>query len=144
MITSKESRDRWIIKRFGSKTNFYQQYCRKYEIKYGRVTGRLRGKHIIPLLGENNPNWQGGITTENNRIRTSIEYKLWREAVFKRDDYTCIWCFQKGVYLEADHIKSFAHHPELRFAIDNGRTLCKDCHETTDTYKGRNNRNKNS
>lgn len=66
-----------------------------------------------------------------------IEYRLWREAVFKRDDWTCVWCFKRGGDLEADHIKSFANHPELRFVLDNGRTLCIPCHKKTDTY-GRN------
>lgn len=87
--------------------------------------------------------WKGGVSKTNDIIRQSVEYKLWREAVFARDDYTCIWCgirSKKGtgrIYIEADHIKSFARFPELRFAIDNGRTLCAPCHRTTDNF-GRN------
>lgn len=80
--------------------------------------------------------WKGGITPMNKVIRQSYEYKLWREAVFKRDNYTCVWCGFKG-YVQADHIKPFALYPELRFAIDNGRTLCVPCHKTTDTFAGR-------
>lgn len=89
--------------------------------------------------GEKHPNWKGGITPINERIRRSLEYKLWRIAIFERDDYTCVWCgikngLGKTVILNADHIKPFAFYPELRFAIDNGRTLCKDCHKKTNTY----------
>ena len=83
--------------------------------------------------GSKHPQWKGGITPLNKKIRNSLEYKLWRESVFKRDNYICIWCGFKG-YVEADHIKPFALYPELRFAIDNGRTLCKECHRKTDTY----------
>lgn len=92
------------------------------------------------LRGELNPRWKGGICyiNENDKIRKSVEYRLWRKAVFERDNYTCIWCGDnKGGNLEADHIKPFAQYPELRFAIDNGRTLCKDCHRKTDTYAGK-------
>lgn len=87
--------------------------------------------------GEKNPHWKGGITPINRLIRNSIENKLWRKAVFERDKYTCVWCGQVSGRLNADHIKPFALYPELRFAIDNGRTLCLSCHIKTDTYGGR-------
>lgn len=85
--------------------------------------------------GELSGNWKGGITPLNQQIRGSLEYKFWRKAVFERDDYTCIWCGKRGGRLEADHIKPFALYPELRFAIDNGRTLCFECHRTKGHHK---------
>ncbi len=79
--------------------------------------------------------WKGGVSLINNKIRASIEYKLWREAVFARDNWTCVWGGKEhGKKINADHIKPFALFPELRFAIDNGRTLCVSCHKTTDTW----------
>lgn len=105
-------------------------------------TPEVRKKVSDALKGAKSYLWRGGVTPENLRIRGSREYRLWRTAVFERDNYTCVWCglrSAKGVkaILNADHIKSFADYPELRFAIDNGRTLCKACHATTDTYMGR-------
>lgn len=91
------------------------------------------------LRGANNPRWKGGVTPENVRIRTSGQYKEWRTAVFIRDGYTCQECSAhcgqgKNVVLNADHIKSFADFPELRFEVSNGRTLCVDCHKKTPNY----------
>jgi hypothetical protein len=88
----------------------------------------------LKMSGANHPQWKGGVTPIHERIRKTVEYRSWREAVFKRDNWTCIWCKQRGGKLQADHIKPFALYPELRFAIDNGRTLCKPCHLTTDTW----------
>lgn len=85
-------------------------------------------------LGDKHWNWQGGKTQEIQKLRTSLEYKEWRKSVFIRDGFKCVLCDKKG-YLEADHIKPFAHYPKLRFKLSNGRTLCKDCHKNTPTYK---------
>ena len=93
------------------------------------------------MAGESNPNWKGGITPLHSKIRHSPEYKEWRIAVFTRDNYTCQMCGarnKKGVghsiKLEADHIKPFSVYADLRFDLDNGRTLCVPCHRTTPTW----------
>lgn len=83
---------------------------------------------------EKNVNWKGGVTPINLAIRTSTEYKVWRKSVFERDRYTCQICHIKGGRLNADHIKPFASHPELRMELSNGRTLCEPCHRKTPTY----------
>ena len=106
------------------------------------VTEEWRRKIVEANKGENNHGWKGGITSESSKIRSSAEYKLWRTAVFKRDNYTCVFCGYKSAGkrppdINADHIKPMSVFPELRFAIDNGRTLCLPCHRQTDTYGGR-------
>jgi predicted restriction endonuclease len=87
--------------------------------------------------GSGNPRWKGGVTKKEKAIRNSIHFRLWRESVFARDNWTCQECGERGIYLEAHHIKAFAKFPEFRFAIDNGLTLCRECHSLTDNYKGR-------
>lgn len=77
--------------------------------------------------------WKGGITPINRHYRNCVEFRLWREAIFTRDNYACCDCGMRSgngqsVYLHPHHIKSFADYPELRFVVDNGTTLCEDCH----------------
>ena len=107
----------------------------------GQPNGRA-GMPVPNLRGPRSGRWKGGITPQNRKIRTSLEYKLWRTAVFERDNYTCVWCGARSgngraVVLHADHIKPFAKHPELRLVVENGRTLCADCHSRTPTFSGR-------
>jgi hypothetical protein len=90
-----------------------------------------RDNHHIFSKGGDNPNWKGGITPVNELLRRTPEYRAWRAEVFKRDGYTCQLCGQKGGDLNADHIKPFSTHPELRHDVDNGRTLCVSCHRKT-------------
>jgi 5-methylcytosine-specific restriction endonuclease McrA len=93
----------------------------------GKRSIETRLKMSSSHLGNKHWNWQGRKVQENLRIRNSIETNLWREAVFARDNWTCQKCGKRGK-LNAHHIKSFAKFPQLRFAIDNGLTLCINCH----------------
>lgn len=116
-----------------SKNNLDKLTFKKgHKINTGRTYGEERN---LKIRGENSPHWKGGVTPENVKIRSSQPYKLWRKAVFERDNYTCVECAEKGCTLNADHIKPFAFFPELRLEVSNGRTLCVPCHEKTATYK---------
>jgi len=88
--------------------------------------------------------WKGGITEVNLAIRKGIDFKLWREAVFKRDNYTCQRCSSnKSGTLNPHHIKNFSKYVKLRFVISNGITLCKKCHnEFHKRYSVKNNTKK--
>jgi len=140
----------------GGKRGFHRREATKQKIsraRKGQPNGRFGTKHseetkkkigesikALGRIGENSPNWKGGITPENVSIRHSIEYHLWREAVFARDNYICQKCQAGGEKLHAHHIQNFADYPEVRFAIDNGITLCKKCHkEFHDKYGRRRN-----
>lgn len=96
-----------------------------------------KGKIFPQFQGENSSGWKGGVTPIHQKIRTSTAYKDWRRNVLQRDNYTCVECHSDGITLQVDHIKPFAYFPELRLVIDNGRTLCIDCHKNTDTYAGK-------
>jgi endogenous inhibitor of DNA gyrase (YacG/DUF329 family) len=83
--------------------------------------------------GKNNLKWKGGISPKNRRLRSSKKWRLWREAVFKRDNYTCQECGArsksgKTIILHPHHIKSFSKYPKLRFVVSNGLTVCEKCH----------------
>ncbi len=105
----------------------------------GRVAWN-KGK--ICNLGENNPNWKGGISKFNERIRKCFLYRQWRSDVFTRDDFTCQKCGRRGMTINAHHvipfvliftlndIKTFgqAQNCEELWNINNGITLCEKCH----------------
>ena len=111
-------------------------FTNKTSFKKGMIPWN-KGKPYLQIKGEKHYGWKGGITSINEKIRKSLEYKQWRTSVFERDNYTCQLCGNRGNILNADHIKPFAYFPELRLKTDNGRTLCISCHKKTDTFMGR-------
>lgn len=119
---------------------------------YGKQTpDDVKTKISNSLSGENHPNygkrgkdttnWQGGLTPRMQALRNTDAYKNWRESVYERDDWTCRECGERSasgnaVYLNAHHIHPIKDnkHSLLILDINNGITLCENCHNTT---KGR-------
>ncbi len=95
-----------------------------------------------PQVGENHYNWKGGITSLNKRLRLSSKYKIWRELVFLRDNFTCqnpncSFCNNKiGVMLHPHHIQPLTFYFDLVFNVDNGITYCAEFHLKSGLHKG--------
>ena len=106
--------------------------------------------------GKNHSQWKNGTTSLRSLIHSMREYYNWRTQIFKRDNYICQECGQESIgNIEAHHITSFAEllsefladydqfspiedkETLTRLAmkwqpfwdIDNGKTLCEDCHK---------------
>lgn len=144
-----------------SKKKLLCEFCSKEFIKTSKKEkqrfctltcyhGFLKGKPLPESLleirktffGENHPNWKGGRSTEIQILRGSDNLKLWRSLVFKRDGYKCLKCNIIGSFLNAHHIENFSEHPDKRFDINNGITLCKTCHNNFHKNYGRTNNNR--
>lgn len=72
---------------------------------------------------ENHQNWQGGQSE-----RMAPGYSGWRRKVLKRDRGFCRLC-HSTTKIEVHHIKKFSQYPEIRWEVNNGISLCEDCHK---------------
>jgi len=139
LINCEYCKDKFYIEpnRAGRK-RFCSENCRRSGIFTDEVREKMskakKGKPRISMRGNKCHFWKGGVTPINKKIRMSLAYRMWREKVYKRDDFTCQICFIKGGELNADHIKSFSMYASLRLELSNGRTLCVACHKKTDNY----------
>jgi hypothetical protein len=125
------------------------EFCRKlgdrtkgkqYGLGSIRTPEQRKQLSLSAPKGEHNHFWRGGVATEHNKERHRVEARLWREAVYSRDKWECQKCGVGGGF-NAHHIKNFHKYPELRFAIDNGITLCVSCHAQFHRLYGRHDNN---
>jgi 5-methylcytosine-specific restriction endonuclease McrA len=76
-------------------------------------------------------NWSGG----PKRPHLSPEYREWRIEIFTRDQYTCRFCGLRSAsgveaYLHAHHVVPVSADKSKAFDLDNGLTLCVECHRS--------------
>ena len=121
-----------------------QVECYNYAVKSGhkKSCGCLRVDNLRQNsyrgVGENHPNWKGGISRDRERHMATVEYKEWRQGVYQRDNFTCQICFGKSNKLNAHHLNNYANFPEQRTLLENGVTLCEDCHKDFHSIYGNN------
>lgn len=97
-----------------------------YEERYGERAEEERAKR----RETNRRRWDGVPRSPHAREKhnSDFRYQEWRQAVFLRDKYTCQHCGKVSGKLNAHHVRAWATHPDLRYRVDNGQTLCVDCH----------------
>lgn len=126
-----------------------------YKTKPRNISQRIKDSER--QRGENAPNWKGGRSELSKLLRQCIFYKLWRESIFKRDNFQCALCGVRSGKLCPDHYpiqmaalidglilemgngsvaelfeKALNYQP--LWDIKSGRTLCYNCHKNTDSY----------
>jgi len=105
--------------------------------------------HRDKMIGKDNPAYIDGRTPLVIKVRHCWKYRLWITSIFKRDNYICQDCETRGGKLEAHHVKAFskiwtdnkitnykeALKCEELWDLDNGLTLCKECHKKINTRR---------
>lgn len=116
--------------------NKLKKYSGKNCFWYGKKhSEKTKFKMSQNCIGENNPNYNFKLTSEDRlRYRKYTNgYYYWQQSVLKRDNYTCQKCKHKGKYkdnfMSVHHINNFSQFEKQRTDLQNGITLCKDCHK---------------
>lgn len=141
-----------------------ERFCLRCGVRVSNRSGIRQTKHCEsckvmpnnsginnPMYGKRgklSPAYKTGSCNIRKLIRGTYEYRQWRSDIYHRDDFTCQNCNIRGGRLEAHHIKSFskivednniktlaeALYCDELFDINNGVTLCLECHKKTDSY----------
>ena len=108
----------------------FRDKCRERQLGIKQSPKTIE-KRVSQMRGKNHWRWMKDRTSVNmNERRWNTKACVeWREAIFTRDSHKCrIENEDCCVYVEAHHILNWRDHPELRFNINNGITLCRAHH----------------
>jgi 5-methylcytosine-specific restriction endonuclease McrA len=96
-----------------------------------KASDETRLKQRMAKLGNGGSthwNYKHGKSKEINKHYCSSDYKNWRRSVFIRDEYTCKHCGESHVHIHAHHIVPLVEDISKIYDINNGMTLCVNCH----------------
>lgn len=116
---------------------------KKYGIHYGHISKLLANAGVetrktsgvewgikisARCQGVSVDEWESYTVDPWTHFKGQPEYIEWRTQVLKRDGYFCQQCGTRGGELQAHHIFRKSLYPHLSLVLENGITLCKDCH----------------
>jgi len=148
------NRNKKIIWKKESREKLRQSILKTWKIGKFKNTEKTRENKRKANIGNKSHFWIDGRTPLIIRLRTTNKMIEWRKKIFVRDNYTCVLCQKRSkkgnpVYLQADHypigfaqlvrkcnITTFKKGIECSelWDINNGRTVCLDCHKLTDNF----------
>lgn len=104
--------------------------CLNLELCSQRMKGENNWNH--KNKGKNHPNYNPSLTDKERLDRRDLVENInWRKSIYEKDNYTCQKCKKRGneIKLNAHHINNYSSDTENRFNINNGITLCIECHK---------------
>ena len=147
---SKEVREKISKSHFGIKPNNETRLKLRNSHLGKKQSEEVKIKRGVYLCGSQNHSWKGGNPPIFDKIRRLFKYRQWRSDIFSRDFWTCQKCNKKNnIRIETHHIKSFrtilyeykinnieqALNCEELWDINNGLTLCINCHRKAEERK---------
>jgi hypothetical protein len=91
--------------RVGARNSEEQISRQKESLAKPEVKDKMKESHV----GDKNINWKNGRTPLTERIRESSRYYEWRNAIYKRDNYTDVTTGERGNgNLNAHHLVPYA------------------------------------
>ena len=109
-----------------------EDHKRKINRRGWKPSKEIKRKISLSLGGTGTP-----IRPRKRYYHTRDErYMRWRSKVFERNNWVCQTCDKRSqvgerIYLEPHHIKGWTKYPKLRYEVENGITLCLECHRLT-------------
>lgn len=116
------------------------EFCKSRSEQYSGEQNPFYGKHhsletkvrlSCHFRGISEEEFDDFTKPESIRQTKSGAFKTWRKLVFERDNYTCLLCEKRGGDLEPHHIIPRRDDPGSIYKVENGATLCKECHKKT-------------
>ena len=132
------------IMSYSTKTNLTRSIRKNQKCKSCTWMGHKHSKETREKISRIQKGVPRGRPTEEHRKNLSIArggtgklnqkwigHRSWADKVKKRDNYVCQHCLLDGLPSEVDahHIVPKAKFPQYSTDLDNGQTLCKDCHK---------------
>lgn len=136
------------------KCNYAENKWRAYFLNYGCEIVSYRGATEVTYIcscGELHTTQASNFSVTDKtcpKCRIRRDYKnlskpinrlglrLWKREVVTRDNYECQVC-SIDAGLEIHHIEAYSVRPDLISDIDNGITICYDCHKLLHSKYGR-------